>query len=184
MPSGSRDNSSLVFLPGNLAALLLLLYHSQLPPWQETASKRLGQDIPQSHQQGENPRSGSDSPSLGQVSAPGPSVGRSEHAAGLSLSGADPWDARCVGSLGEKQKARQVAERSRKPGRWLPLPSPSTTAEYGFPGANADSVTSEGLTAATYHIKKTLVSSSIEQTFIEHLLSARHCDRCHGKYKE
>lgn len=77
-----------------------------------------------------------------------------------------------------------VLERSRKPGRWLPLPSPSTTAEYGFPGANADSVTSEGLTAATYHIKKTLVSSSIEQTFIEHLLSARHCDRCHGKYKE
>lgn len=33
-------------------------------------------------------------------------------------------------------------------------------------------------------VKKALSSRSIEQTFIEHLLSAKHCARCQGKYKE
>lgn len=135
MPSGSRDNSSLAFLPGNLTALLLLLYHSQLPPWQEMASKRPGQDIPQSHQQGENPRSGSDLPSLGQVSAPAHLWAEVSMRQGSACPVLTPGTRGVLGAL----------ERRGKPGKYLPQPSRSTTAEYGFLGANADSVTSEVL---------------------------------------
>ena len=138
VPSGSHDNSSLAFLPRNLTVLLLLLlYHRQHPPWQEMASNRSGHDIPQSHQQGGKARGVAPTGLAWAPYLPLPRLWAEVRAHGLAqpvqcppldhMACWEPW-----------REGESHADTSPPPRGLLQQSS-------GFPGANANTVISEGL---------------------------------------
>lgn len=113
--------------------------------------------------------------------------GRAQGAASVGL----PWD-RCLpladlwaGKSHPAARLHLSGGQGSEPGRhpaWathLPPPHRAAGPQERLPRSGRSGLA--GLPRAA--LKNTLSSGSVEQTFIEHL-SARHCARCHGKYKE
>lgn len=113
--------------------------------------------------------------------------GRAQGAAsvGLPWTGVCPWPTCGRGShillLGSTcQVAKEVSQADTLCG----LPTSPRPTEQRVPRSGCRGLAGHGLAGLPRAaLKNTLSSGSVEQTFIEHL-SARHCARCHGKYKE
>lgn len=111
--------------------------------------------------------------SLGTGVCPWPTCGQGSH---IPLLGSTCQMDQTLWNFAEKG---QGSEPGRHPTQ-APLHPP---AEQRVPRRSCRRLTGQGLAGLPRAaLKKTLCSGSIEQTFIEHL-SARHCARCHGKYR-